>query len=156
MIFLAIISAFAAGITIVISRILNANLAQKIGLIQGTVFNYITGLSLATVIFLVLGNKSHMTSEVFQNIPIWAFFGGLVGILVVSLSSFMTHKISTFYLTLFIFIGQLVCGMLIDHFRGLDISLGKIVGGTLVLTGLIFNLVLDRKTKYSEQIIPNK
>ncbi len=33
-----------AGVSIVVARIINSNLAEKIGIFQGTFFNYITGL----------------------------------------------------------------------------------------------------------------
>lgn len=145
MIYIAILLAFLAGASIVVARIINANLARKIGLFQGTIINYITGLSLASIFFLILGDKTHFGDDIFRGIPFWAYLGGLVGIMVVMLSSYLTHKVSSFYMTLFVFIGQLVFGMIIDYFGHIDVSLGKIVGGTLVLTGLIYNLMLDRK-----------
>ncbi|MDR4190907.1 EamA-like transporter family protein, partial [Bacillus pseudomycoides] len=36
--------AILAGISIVVARIINANLAAEIGIFQGTFVNYITGL----------------------------------------------------------------------------------------------------------------
>jgi transporter family-2 protein len=52
---------------------------------------------------------------------------------------------SAFYLTLFIFIGQLFVGIIIDYFTLKELSLGKIAGGLLVLFGLSYNLLLDKK-----------
>lgn len=141
---IAILIAFLAGTTIVIARILNANLAKEIGIIQGTMVNYITGLLLSSILLLVSGEITGWQVHRFQGLPVWAFFGGLVGVLVVTISSYLTHKISSFYLTLFMFIGQLFFGVLIDFLCQTDISIGKIIGGALVLLGLIYNLNVDR------------
>ncbi|EEM04957.1 hypothetical protein bmyco0002_26140 [Bacillus pseudomycoides] len=43
--------AILAGISIVVARIINANLAAKIGIFQGTFVNYITGFVFFFFIF---------------------------------------------------------------------------------------------------------
>lgn len=141
----ALMIAFVAGITIVVARILNANLAKEIGLLQGAVVNYITGLTLSAMLLLLSGELIGMNLQSFTVLPLWAYLGGTLGVLVVTISSHLTHKISSFYLTLFMFIGQLAFGVMIDFLLRTDISLGKVIGGVLVLLGLIYNLNLDRK-----------
>ena len=136
---------FLAGICVVISRIVNANLSKRIGIFESTFFNYVTGLSLSFVFLLFSGQGTSLLRFHEASIPWWAYLGGLVGVLVVSLSSYITPKISNFYLTLFIFAGQLFTSMLIDYFTLNLLSIGKIIGGVLVLAGLIYNLTVDRQ-----------
>jgi transporter family-2 protein len=81
------------------------------------------------------------------SIPIWAYLGGMTGVLVVTLSSYITPKISAFYQTLFVFVSQLFVGIIIDYVSLNQLSAGKIVGGLLVLSGLTYNLLVDRKSE---------
>lgn len=140
-----ILLAILAGISIVTSRVINFSLADKIGVFQGTFFNYVVGL-LFSIIFLVISNENiFIESVLFTLLPWWAYLGGLVGVGVVVLSTYLTPKVSTFYLTIFIFLGQLFTGVIIDYFILDEFSIGKIFGGILVLIGVVYNLVLDNK-----------
>lgn len=139
------LSAIGAGVSIVISRIINSNLADKIGVFQGTFFNYATGL-LFSGMFLFLSTETfNISSQILITVPFWAYLGGLVGVVVVAMSNIVTPKVSTFYLTLIIFIGQLLAGIIIDYYTLSLISKGKIIGGLLVLSGLTYNLAIDKK-----------
>ncbi|MGE7630762.1 DMT family transporter [Bacillus paramycoides] len=139
--------AILVGVSIVVARIINANLATKIGILEGTFFNYITGLFFS-VLFLIFSTDSlYISSHTLQSIPFAVYLGGLVGVIVIVLSNYITPKISAFYLTLLIFIGQLFMGTVIDFLLSNELSIGKIVGGILVLLGLTYNLLVDRPIK---------
>lgn len=142
---IAVIAAIAAGATTVIARNINANLAEKIGLLQGTLVNYIVGLFFASIFLLISGEPSKYSPAMLKFVPPAAYMGGLVGVAVVILSNLTTLKISAFYLTLFVFVGQLFTGVIIDYFTLGSASPGKIIGGFLVLAGLIYNLFLDMR-----------
>lgn len=146
---LYIVLAVLAGVCIVISRILNFNLANQIGVFQGTFFNYLVGLVLSSVVFIYNSDRLDLGRISFSAIPWWAFCGGLVGVAVVLLSTYLTPKTSAFYLTIFVFVGQLLIAGIIDYFTKGEISVGKIVGGLMVLAGLTYNLILDRNTPRS-------
>ncbi|MDT2833296.1 DMT family transporter [Vagococcus carniphilus] len=138
--------AVLAGISIVVARIINANLANRIGLFQGTIFNYLTGV-LFSLIFLLFSKEMLSLGNIdWKSIPIWAYLGGIVSVAVVVLSSYVTPKISVFYQTLFVFIGQLFVGIIVDFVVLNQLSIGKVIGGILVLVGLTLNLVLDTKS----------
>jgi Uncharacterized protein conserved in bacteria len=82
-----------------------------------------------------------------NTIPIWAYLGGALGIIVVILSSVVTPKMSSFYITLIIFIGQLFSGIIIDCLSLKTIPFPKIIGGLLVVLGLGYNLYIDSELK---------
>lgn len=145
MIILYFLIAVLAGISIVVARIFNAKLAEEIGLFQSTGVNYITGFGFSLLILFVSREYLHWSEININQIPGWAYLGGAVSILVVLLSSYVTPKISAFYQTLFVFMGQIVIGVLIDYIISHQLSLGKIIGGILVLIGLTYNLIVDRK-----------
>jgi len=142
---LYIFIAILAGVSIVIARIINSNLAIKIGTLPGTFFNNLVGL-LFSFIFLLFSTETFNISVIKSgSIPFWAYFGGLFGVLVVVVSNYITPKTSAFYLTFFTFIGQLLVGIIIDYFTLNQLSIGKIIGGTLVLAGLTYNLRIDKE-----------
>ena len=95
-----IIISILAGVTIVIGRTINSNLAERIGIFQGTFFNYVVGL-LFSIIFLIFSKETFSSSfSNFQSIPLLAYLGGLLGVITIVISNYMTPRISSFYLTL--------------------------------------------------------
>lgn len=136
-----ILISILSGSIVVTSRILNTKLSEKVGLMQSSFFNYLTGLSASLILIVFLRDK-FLTNQ-FNTIPFYAYLGGLLGVIVVILSSVITPKMSSFYATLIIFIGQLFAGIVIDFLINQTISFTKIVGGLLVISGLAYNLYID-------------
>jgi transporter family-2 protein len=144
--FLYILSGISAGIVVVFARSINANLARKIGLNSSTFFNFIVGLIVSFIVLILLGDGLGSYSKVdIGVIPSWAYIGSVLGVGVVFLSNYTAMRISAFYLTLLIFIGQLFSGVLIDFVILDSLSIGKLLGGLLVLIGLSYNLLLDKR-----------
>ena len=150
---LYIFISIVAGISIVVARIINCNLAKEIGNFQGTFLNYVFGLLFSFIFLLLSGESTNIFNIKLNMVPLWAYLGGLSGVVVIVMSSYITPKISSFYLTLLIFIGQLFIGIIIDYFALNQLSIGKVIGGLLVLTGLTYNLLLDKKQKPVEVVI---
>jgi len=142
---LAVIVSFAAGINIVISRTLNAKLAALTSVRIGTFYNYLLGLIISILVFLLLGSNETALTE-FAFSPNWyIYFGGVLGVCVVLLSNITVVKISAFYLTLLIFTGKVFSGVLIDMIISQELSIRNLTGGILVAIGLSINLLLDNK-----------
>lgn len=151
MITLAIIISIIAGISIVFGRICNAKMAEKMGLFQGAFMNYAAGFVVSVIISIMAKEYVSFAASTYRGIPMWAYLGGIVSIGVVVLSSYLTSRVPVFYLTLLIFIGQLVTGILIDFFRIGEVPTGKILGGMLVLIGFIYNLKVDEKQENKKE-----
>ena len=135
--------ALSAGALIVISRVINSNLAIKIGIFKGAVINYMVGLIFAAAYLVIEMSLFNPVKVNFTILPWWAWLGGLTGVMVIVLSNYITPKISSFAQTLLVFIGQLFAGVIIDYFSSGSVSIGKIVGGALVLAGLVYNTRVD-------------
>lgn len=140
-----ILISIASGAIVVISRILNTRLSEKVGLLESSFFNYLTGLISALILFSIIKDKVHF--DELYSIPFWAYLGGALGIIIVILSSVVTPKMSSFYITLIIFIGQLFTGIIIDCITLKTIPFPKIIGGLLVIAGLGYNLHIDSETE---------
>jgi len=140
-----IISGILCGCITIVAMIANSHLAKIIGVFKSTLMNFVVGL-ISTILLMILVKKSvDLSFSSYGNIPLWAFLGGLVGVVVVAGSNIVIPKIPTIYTTLMIFIGQLFTGILIDYLRVGFISKGKIIGGLLILLGIIYNSNVDKK-----------
>ena len=111
---------------------------------QSTFFNYIFGLVGSVLILLISGETFKLFSSSTYTAPWYIYAGGLLGVIVVTLLSFLSSKVSSFYLTLLLFIGQLFTGVIIDGLSTGQISIYQVVGGLLVVIGLSYNLYIDK------------
>jgi len=142
---IAVILSFASGATIVLSRTLNARLADMTSINISTFYNYVVGLVISIPVFLILGGGEVAFTN-FAFSPNWyIYLGGILGVCVVFLSNITVMKISAFYLTLLIFVGQVFSGILLDVAIAQELSPRILVGGVLVTVGLSINLILDSK-----------
>jgi len=144
----AVVVSFAAGVNIVITRSLNAKLADLTSVRVGTFYNYLIGLLVAIPVFFILGTQetAFVAFSELSFSPSWyIYLGGVLGVCVVLLSNITAVKISAFYLVLLIFVGQVFTGVLIDAVIDRELSARILVGGILVAIGLIVNLILDNR-----------
>jgi len=140
----AVVVSFIAGCTIVASRTVNAKLADLTSVRVSTFYNYVVGLFVAIPVFLLLG-RNEITFAEFSFAPQWyIYMGGVLGVCVVLIFNIIVVKISAFYLTLLVFIGQVFSGIAIDIVLSGEVSLRNLIGGVLVALGLSVNLFLDR------------
>jgi len=140
---LAVVASFLAGFCIIMSRTLNAKLADATSMSVSTFYNYFVGLFVSVLVFFIFGRAEIIFTEIAFSSNWYIYLGGAIGVTVVFMSNIVVVKISAFYLTLLIFIGQVFSGVLIDMFIAQEISMRNIVGGVLVAIGLSINLFLD-------------
>lgn len=144
MLLLYSIISILAGATVVLGRILNARLAEKIGTIQATVINYVVGIFFSVLILLIAGRGFHLVRPE-TAIPVWAYLGGIMGVIIIMVSNYTTPRVPAFYLTLLVFLGQLALGLAIDWWISKEFSYLKVIGSLFVIGGFTYNLLLDRK-----------
>lgn len=136
---------FGAGVTVVLSRTVNARLSEKIGGLEGAFVNHLTGLPVSVIIALIMGRfMPAVGAATSQAAPVWAYFGGVLGVAVVFLCNVTVPKVSAFRLTLLTFIGQLFFGIVIDCIVGNSFSDASFTGGLLIAAGVVLNLILER------------
>ena len=143
-----VLFAILCGVTNVLSRSVNFVLSDKIGMYQSTFFNYVFGLAGSILILLISGETFKLFSASSYNAPWYIYAGGLLGVAVVTLLSFLSSKVSSFYLTLLLFVGQLFTGIIIDGLSTGKISIYQVVGGLLVVIGLSYNLYIDKVNSF--------
>jgi len=136
---LAVVVSFAAGVNIVISRTLNAKLSDLTNIRTSTFYNYLIGLAGSIIVFIILG-RGEIPLPSFDIIQSssnwWIYLGGVLGVCIVLIGNATVVKISAFYLTMLIFVGQIFSGILIDIIITGQFSVRILIGGILVALGL--------------------
>lgn len=150
---MAVAVSFAAGINIVISRTLNARLAGFSSVRISTFYNYLIGLVISVPVCFLLGGAAPLT-PISISPNLYIYLGGILGVCVVLLSNITVAKVSAFYLSLFLFIGQVFSGILIDAVISQAFSPNILAGGVFVAAGLCVNLLLDRNQTGGKNIEP--
>lgn len=144
-VWMPVIVSLLAGISVVASRTVNARLAEGSTALCSTWMNYVVGLAGAIVTLLLLGRAELSVSLPALSPRLWIYAGGLLGVLVVVLSNITVARISAFYMTLLLFVGQVFAGIVIDIIMTQAFSHVNLVGGLLVAFGMALNLWLDQR-----------
>lgn len=141
---LAVLLSFFAGCTIVTSRTLNAKLAELTTVGVSTFFNYLVGFAVSIPVFLLFGmNEKVVTDLAISGSPV-IYIGGFLGVCLIMISNVIVRKIPAFHLSLILFIGQVLMGVVIDAFLTQSFSIPILVGGTLVTAGLCIDLIINK------------
>jgi len=127
-----IVLSIIAGMAIMLQRITNGKLAARTSIWTSTTWTYITGLSCSLLLLLATG--PHAIPKV--HVPPSAYFGGMIGVLVVTLSSVVVDKVPQFTLSLLMFVGQVFTALILDRMLSGVFSLPNLVGGIFALAGL--------------------
>lgn len=136
----AVLVSLLAGVSVLWSRLVNGRLARHTGAMGATLMNYLTGLSGALLILLVTGLPAGFALKG----PAWDYLGGAVGAAIVLISNFVVGKISSFYMTLTLFVGQVAASLLLDMLLAGAFPGRIALGGLFVLAGLTLNLARDK------------
>ena len=142
--FFPVVLSFAAGGTIVLSRTLNAKLGEQTSVGISTFYNYLLGLIVSTIIFLLFGGNEAIHSGIVISADPLIYTGGFLGVILIMVSNIVVTKVSAFYLSLMMFIGQVLTGIIIDALLAGSFSITILIGGILVSAGLCVDLILSR------------
>ncbi len=136
-----------SGIVFVFARTLNACLAQRTNSAQSTFFNYASGLIVSLAVLLFAGGHEPMLISFSLSPEVWIYLGGVFGVGYVFALNVAVGKVSSFYLTLLMFIGQVFSGIGVDILLTGAFSVHNLIGGILVTAGLVQNLLIEKRSK---------
>lgn len=150
----ALLLSICSGITVVLSRTVNARLSGYIGELQSSFMNHAVGLPIAVAITVVFErNHPPFIANTFSPNP-WIYLGGILGVSTVLLSNITVPRVPAFRLTLLTFVGQVFTGIAIDMFTKSGFTEATFKGGVLVAVGIAFNLIYEQilRSKLLKQI----
>jgi len=148
----AVALSFSSGITVVLSRTVNAGLAKHSGALQGSFINHLVGLPVTVCALFLLGGNDPIFTGFAASSGWWTYFGGVFGVFVVLLLNVTVPRIPGFRLTLLSFTGQIFTGIALDFITKQGYSQTTFFGGLIVAAGvgtimLIEHLQLHQRRK---------
>lgn len=146
----ALTLSFAGGVTVVLSRTVNAGLSERIGAMQGSFVNHIVGLPVTVGAFFLWGESDSIFTGFSLSSNGWIYFGGVLGVLVVLLFNITVPKTPAFRLTLLSFIGQVFAGIALDLITKQGYTGATFSGGLLIATGIAGNILLEQTYLHRE------
>ena len=113
----AVLLSLGAGVTVVLSRTVNARLSGKVGALPGSLVNHMAGLPV-TVVFCVLAGETMLPVSGSMVSHPWIYTGGMMGVIVVLLCNLTVPRLPAFRLTMLTFVGQIFTGVILDVAAG--------------------------------------
>lgn len=136
---LPVILALSTGLTVVLSRTINGALAKRCSPPMSAWYNHLVGLSVSLILFFAAGMPGGIPDSLFQPEQLWVLTGGLMGVAVVTASNFLVHHISSYSMTLLLFVGQIFSGVALDYLLQGTLSPTELLAGLLLAAGFGLN-----------------
>lgn len=126
--------AVIAGLLVGVSRQINGRLSLSTSPLKASFWNHLVGFAALTLVGLALGQ---LWTDRVADIPLWAWFGGPVGVLFVAAGSWLIPRIGAAATALLIIAGQMVSGVVLDALMGTgQTPITAILGVALILIGM--------------------
>ncbi|MBB6479235.1 DMT family transporter [Spirochaeta isovalerica] len=149
-----VIMALTAGTFVILSMIINSRLSLLIGTFRGVRRNYLAGLAGSLLVLIILRPSPEPLLNAFNMVhPIFIFGGGFLGVLIVAGSNRILPEIPVIYASILLFAGQAVTGILSDLIVAGTLPLNRLFGVILVLGGLFINMILEKRSSPSVQMV---
>lgn len=133
-----------SGITVVLSRTVNAGMSEQTGALKGSFINHLTGLPVTLILLLLLGKNEAVFKGFIPSPHVWIYLGGILGVITVLLFNVTVPKIPSFRLTLLSFTGQIFTGILLDLITQKGFTIATFSGGLLVAAGVGITMAGER------------
>ncbi|WP_374294955.1 DMT family transporter [Acinetobacter sp.] len=142
---------FAAvvGLAMATQTAVNSQLRQYLNSpIQAAFFSFLVGTICLAIMMLVMmwnGSALKPTLSQLNEIPVWLWVGGLLGVYAVTASIYTAPKLGFLTFTGLVLFGQVIMSMLLDHFGLIGVEKNpvnwqRLLGAILIAIGIIFTL----------------
>lgn len=134
--------AVAAGISIVVQQVLNANLRAALNSAAWSGFmSYFVGVACMVVLAVTLRDPVPPVA-VASRIPWWAWSGGMFGAIFVGLAIFLVPQLGAATFIALLVAGQMLGSVAFDHFGWLglaqrSVDLTRLLGVALLIGGVV-------------------
>lgn len=147
------IAAFMTGVIISVMVIFNTQLGNATNNSLSITINQITGIVLLSLIML-LGRKNEIINPKREHAPWYNWFGGLFGLLVISINYFTVTATGAAIAMASAVLGQCIMGLLFDitglmGMKKRSLTKNKILSLSVALVGIIIMLLSPRDGKSS-------
>ena len=131
---LFIATALLGGALVGLSRQLNGRLSLHTNALMASFWNHAVGLGVMVLAFLAMPT---LWPDSFADVPVWAWFGGVIGVAFVASGSWLIVRIGAAMTAILVIAGQMVSGVTLDLLRGVERVLGyDALGIALIVAGV--------------------
>src|SRR3712207_6833489 len=137
-----IVLAVAAGVSVAVQQVLNANLRAALNSAAWSGFvSYFVGVICMALLALVLRDPLP-AAGVAARIPWWAWSGGLFGAIFIGLSILLVPRLGAATFIALLVTGQMLASVTFDHFGWLGlarrpIDVPRLIGVALLIGGVV-------------------
>ena len=137
--------AVLAGVLVSLSRQINGRLALSTSAMESSFWNHLVGLVFITVVALLIGGL--FAGDPLAS-PWWAYLGGTVGVIFITMGSWLIQRIGAAQTALMIIAGQMVSGVVLDVVMGAPGNVwARVLGVGLILAGMLVAQTGKRKIR---------
>lgn len=139
---IALLLAVAAGVSVVIQQVLNANLKFALNSAAWSGFaSYLLGTICMALLAAALRDPVP-SAGLMLRIPWWAWSGGLFGAIFIALSIYLVPQIGAATFIALLITGQMLASIAFDHFGVLGLAerpvdLSRVIGVALLIAGVV-------------------
>ncbi|MCT4782697.1 MULTISPECIES: DMT family transporter [Exiguobacterium] len=140
---LAIGIGLVIGILLPMQTSMNARLRMIVGSpFVASLLSFAIGTSFLTIVLLLTGQTVRIDSSLFQTQPAWIWTGGLLGVVFLTGNILLFPRLGSVQTVIMPIFGQILMGLLIDHFGWFHSTVNaltstRLVGAVLVLIGVV-------------------
>ncbi len=132
-----ILLSWVPGIVLMAQSMMNSRNALRYGQPQMVALNYLSALAVLIPVAALGGVLTdRAAAKLLSAPPALLLGGGLLGVIVVALSTMLFNRTSALRVVLGVYTGQLAVGVLLDLMSGVPVEGEKILGIVLVVLGL--------------------
>ncbi len=140
-----VILSLITGFTVVLSRTINAGLAEKTSIMRSTLYYYVAGFIFSFIILIIFKWNSSPFAQISVPVNPAYYLGGVMGVFIIIILNATVSKISSLFMTLLLFAGQVFTGLAVDMVLTGMFSLPNLLGGLFVTAGLFINVFIGRR-----------
>lgn len=145
---LAIISGFVS----IFSKMFNYKITEELGLLCGTIVNYITASLISVILIVFSGSTNLINMKLLSGVPKLYFIGGVFGVIALVITNIIIPKLPVAYSTIIILTGQLGAGMVIDSIMSGKFQISKALGIMFVIAGIAIDKAVVKREEDKSQI----
>ncbi len=127
--FLTILIGLIGGVSVGLQTPIANAIGQKVGSASSSLFIHLSGTVFSLIALIIYRGENIQN---WRELPWWTYFVGLFGVILYFSINFTIPRIGTTAAISLIIIGQLVTGIVIDHFGLLANTIQPIDGGRVL------------------------
>lgn len=146
MFLIIILISLTAGIIISLQQTINGKLGQVVGILESALISFAIGTLFLFIIFIY----SNDNPLLLLNMPKLYLSSAFFGIVFLTIMPLVIPKIGVTNALVMVIIGQLLCGLIIDHFglfgsQIIQLDIKKLIGIIFLCLSLVFMFINKSK-----------